>query len=77
MLTSPHGEDIKVWGRVAAFLRGRPGVPLSESGRSRSEGKMPHPHVLGAGAVSRQLVEVFLVLTLKSGAALVKPGRVV
>lgn len=77
MLTSPHGEDRKVWGRDAAFLRGHPGVPRRESGRSRWEGKMPHSHVLGAGAVSRQLVEVFLVLTLKSGVALVKPGHVV
>ena len=54
-----------------------PGVPRSESGRSRSEGKMPHPHVLGAGAVSWQLVEVFLVPTLKSGVVPVKLGCVV
>lgn len=78
MLTGPaHGEDRKVWGRVAAFPRGLPGVIQSESGRSRLEGKMPHSHVLGAGAVSRQLLEVVLVLTLKAGVALVKSGCVV
>ena len=56
---------------------GLPGVIHSESGRSTLEGKMPHSHVLGAGAVSRQLLEVFLVLTLKAGVALVKSGCVV
>lgn len=60
-MTGPaHGEDRKVWGRVAAFPWGLPGVIQSKSGRPRLEGKMPHSHVLGAGAVSRQLLEVSL-----------------
>ena len=40
MLTSPHGEDRKVWGRVAAFLRGLAALGslgVSQEGPDRRE----------------------------------------